>query len=216
MATFSTSLSLKTGRKSNIRANSPISAPMSSPATACNSLRNNTEQPFFLIASYYNPHSPYIAAPRHRETFRAGAGWDWEPHRPPNFNPTDLRDKPNYVQELKQTPPDVLDTANLQILRSLLSVDDGVASIMNILEQTGLDENTIVFFLSDNGMTVGEHGFGVDKNCPYDECIRVPFIVHAPAATKRGRMPAWWPISTSCRLFCNWPGTPRRPKASMV
>jgi N-acetylglucosamine-6-sulfatase len=143
-------------------------------------IAENKDQPFFLLASYYNPHSPYIAAPRHRETFRSGTGWEWEPHRPPNFNPKDLRDKPKYIQELKQTPPDVLDTANLQMLRSLLSVDDGVASILNILRQTRLEQNTIVLFLSDNGMTVGEHGFGVDKNCPYDECARVPFIVYAP------------------------------------
>lgn len=138
------------------------------------------DEPFLLFLAYYNPHSPYVAAPRHRETFRAGSGWEWTPHRPPNFNEEDLRDKPVYVQNLVQTPPEVLDTADLQILRSMLSVDDGIASILNILRQTGLEEHTILVYLSDNGMTIGEHGFGVDKNCPYDECSRVPFIVYAP------------------------------------
>jgi len=59
-------------------------------------------------------------------------------------------------------------------------VDDGIASILNVLRKTGLDSSTIIVYLSDNGMTLGEHGFGVDKNCPYDECARVPFLVHAP------------------------------------
>lgn len=138
------------------------------------------DEPFFLFISYYNPHSPYIAAPRHQETFRAGTGWEWTQHRPPNFNEQDLSDKPLYIQNLRQTPADVLDTADLQMLRSMLSVDDGVASILNILQKTGLEKQTILVYLSDNGMTVGEHGFGIDKNCPYDECSRVPFIIYAP------------------------------------
>ncbi len=138
------------------------------------------DEPFFLFLGYYNPHSPYVSAPRHKETFRSGSGWEWTQHRPPNFNEQDVSDKPRYVQELKQTPADVLDTADLQILRSMLSVDDGIASILSVLRKTGLDSNTIIVYLSDNGMTLGEHGFGVDKNCPYDECARVPFLVHAP------------------------------------
>jgi N-acetylglucosamine-6-sulfatase len=138
------------------------------------------DEPFFLFINYYNPHSPYIAAPRHQETFRAGTGWEWTQHRPPNFNEQDLSDKPLYIQNLRQTPADVLDTADLQMLRSMLSVDDGIASILNILQKTGLEKQTILVYLSDNGMTVGEHGFGIDKNCPYDECSRVPFIIYAP------------------------------------
>ncbi len=138
------------------------------------------DEPFFLFISYYNPHSPYISAVRHKDAFRSGTGWEWTQHRPPNFNEEDLSDKPLYVQNLRQTPPEVLDTADLQMLRSMLSVDDGVASLLNILRKTGLEEHTIIVYLSDNGMTIGEHGFGIDKNCPYDECARVPFIVYAP------------------------------------
>jgi arylsulfatase A-like enzyme len=91
-----------------------------------------------------------------------------------------VRDKPRYVGT---GPPftEELDTAHLQILRSLLSVDDGVASVLAALEKTGLDRNTIIIFLTDNGLTLGDHGFGVTKNCPYDACVKVPFIVYAPA-----------------------------------
>jgi arylsulfatase A-like enzyme len=44
-------------------------------------------------------------------------------------------------------------------------VDDGVASILNALNKTGLSEKTIIVYLSDNGMTLGNHRFGVSKNC---------------------------------------------------
>ncbi len=143
-------------------------------------INRSKDTPFFLDLSYYNPHANYISAPRHKDTFRSGSGWDWSPHRPPNFNEADVSDKPAYLQALVPTGEDTLNTAELQILRSLLSVDDGVASILNLLKKTGLDKNTIIVYLSDNGMTIGEHRFGVDKNCPYDECVHVPFIVYAP------------------------------------
>jgi arylsulfatase A-like enzyme len=48
------------------------------------------------------------------------------------------------------------------------------------LGKTGLDRNTIIIFLSDNGLTLGDHGFGATKNCPYEACVKVPFIVYAP------------------------------------
>jgi arylsulfatase A-like enzyme len=141
----------------------------------------NKDKPFFLFLGYYNPHSPYISAPRHKDTFRANTGWDWEQHRPPNFNEEDVSDKPQYMRDtIVATDANTIDTAEKQILRSLLSVDDGVASVLNILQKTGLDKKTIIVYLSDNGTTVGEHRFGIDKNCPYEACIQVPFIFYAP------------------------------------
>ena len=145
-------------------------------------IRDERDTPFFMMVGYYNPHSPYIAAPRHKDTFRANAGeyWDWVQYRPPNFNEEDIRDKPDYIGDLSPLSPDEVDTAHKQILRSLLSVDDGVASIMSALEMAGLDENTIIVYVSDNGLTLGDHRFGAAKNCPYEVCVKIPFIVHAP------------------------------------
>ncbi len=143
-----------------------------------NSARND---PFFLFIGYYNPHSPYMAAPRHAETFRSGTGWDWFQYRPPNFNEEDIRDKPDYLNDISPLSLGELDAAHKRILRSLLSVDDGVASVLNALNKTGLKEKTIVVFFSDNGATIGDHRFGVSKNCVYEACVKIPFVVYAPA-----------------------------------
>lgn len=35
-------------------------------------------------------------------------------------------------------------------------------------------------YLSDNGLTVGNHRLGLAKNCAYNECVHVPFFVYAP------------------------------------
>jgi arylsulfatase A-like enzyme len=145
-------------------------------------IRDQRDNPFFLFLGYYNPHSPYLSAPRHKDTFRASGGdyWDWIQYRPPNFNEKDISDKPKYIGTLSPLSPEEIDTAHKQILRSLLSVDDGVASITAALDKAGLSKNTIIVYLSDNGMTLGDHRFGVTKNCPYEACIKVPFIVYAP------------------------------------
>jgi arylsulfatase A-like enzyme len=133
-----------------------------------------------MFVGYYNPHSPFVAAPRHRETFRAGTDWEWIQYRPPDFNEENIKDKPAYLEDISPLSPEEVDTAHKQILRSLLSVDDGVATILDSLEQTNLTQNTIVFFISDNGLTLGNHRFGASKNCPYEACLLIPFIVYAP------------------------------------
>jgi arylsulfatase A-like enzyme len=144
-------------------------------------IRDERDTPFFMVVGYYNPHSPYISAPRHKDTFRAsGDYWDWVQYRPPNFNEEDISDKPDYIGDLSPLSPEEVDTAHKQILRSLLSVDDGVASITAALDKAGLSENTIIVYLSDNGLTLGDHRFGATKNCAYEACIKVPFIVYAP------------------------------------
>lgn len=149
--------------------------------SALDFIRDSRDQPFMMMVSYYNPHSPYIAAPRHRETFRTGEDyWDWVQYRPPNFNEKDISDKPKYIAQLSPLSPKEIDAAHKQILRSLLSVDDGVASILAALQKAGIQDNTVVIFSTDNGMTLGDHRFGATKNCPYEACIKVPFIVYAP------------------------------------
>lgn len=159
---------------------------------AVNFVNEARDQPFFLFVSYYNPHSPYIWAPRHEETFRHE--WAWEPYRPPNFNEKNIRDKPAYISELYPLSPEEVDITYKQILRSLLSVDDGVASLLKTLKQTGLERKTIVVYLTDNGLTAGDHRFGFSKNCPYEACIKTPYIVYAP----------WkYPARTDNRLVAN-------------
>jgi arylsulfatase A-like enzyme len=146
-------------------------------------IAESRDEPFLLVVGYYNPHSPFMYADRHNEAFRRLN--QFTPWRPANLNEANIRDKPAYLEQLLPFSLSELDTTYTRILRSLLSVDDGVASILNALDKTGLRDKTIVVYLSDNGLTVGEHRFGFSKNCPYEECIRTPYIVYAPGRFAR-------------------------------
>ncbi len=67
-----------------------------------------------------------------------------------------------------------------EYLNSVLNVDREVGEIMKRLEDNGVAENTVVFFITDHGIS---HARG--KQFLYEEGVHIPFIVWAP-----GRIPA--------------------------
>jgi len=52
---------------------------------------------------------------------------------------------------------------------------------VDALEERGILDDTVIFYLTDNGFSFGEHRW-VGKQCPYEECIRTPFLVRFPGA----------------------------------
>lgn len=64
-------------------------------------------------------------------------------------------------------------------LRCAAVMDYNVGRLMDYLEKTGLDENTIVIYTSDQGHFLGEHGY-FSKRLMYDESIRMPLIIRHP------------------------------------
>ncbi|ARA94110.1 sulfatase [Rhodothermaceae bacterium RA] len=70
-------------------------------------------------------------------------------------------------------------------LRTVASVDDNIGRLLDYLDQTGLAENTVVIYTSDQGWYLGEHGW-YDKRWMYEESLRTPLIVRWPAAVEAG------------------------------
>ncbi|WDE96679.1 sulfatase [Lentisphaera profundi] len=64
-------------------------------------------------------------------------------------------------------------------LRCIKSVDESVGQVMDYLEESGLDKNTIVIYSSDQGFYLGEHGW-FDKRFMYDESYRTPLLIKWP------------------------------------
>lgn len=70
----------------------------------------------------------------------------------------------------------------------VMSVDRSIGRIRYILEERGLADNTVIVFLSDHGVHLGEKQlFG--KWTPYDQSLRIPFIVYDPRpAARKGEL----------------------------
>lgn len=70
-------------------------------------------------------------------------------------------------------------------LRCVLSVDAQIGRILAYLDETGLAENTIVVYTSDQGFYLGEHGW-YDKRFMYEESLRTPLLIRYPKTIPAG------------------------------
>jgi len=148
-----------------------------------------SKKPFYL---QYMPYAPHIApgdtkrcekaavpAPRDEKRFT-----DEKLPQPPAFNEADVSDKPSFIQGLKDLSAKKI--ADLErrygcALASLREVDRGVGEIVDALDAAGELDSTVLLFVSDNGFFYGEHRIPDAKQNPYEETLRVPFAIRAPA-----------------------------------
>jgi N-acetylglucosamine-6-sulfatase len=133
--------------------------------------------PWFAYVCPHAPHGPYYPASRHADEFTSTPLRDV-----PSSGEEDLSDKPAWVQaEAPYADAErEWDTSQYRgKLGELQEVDDMVRCLMSTLANTGQLANTYVFFVTDNGYLLGEHGLHM-KNSPYEEASRTPFIVRGP------------------------------------
>ena len=64
-------------------------------------------------------------------------------------------------------------------LACISSIDDNVGRVLDYLDDSGLAENTIVIYTSDQGFYLGEHGW-FDKRFIYNESFKIPLLIRWP------------------------------------
>jgi arylsulfatase A-like enzyme len=132
-------------------------------------------KPLFLWTAPYAEHASLAVAPRY---VGAPQCKNVPPWKPPNWNESDVSDKPGYVQ----ANPLITKGPSGQNMRKNcwvgLAVDDMVGAIVDALRETGRLENTILVYSGDNGMNEGEHRLS-GKAAPY--ATNIPFYIAWPA-----------------------------------
>jgi arylsulfatase A-like enzyme len=141
--------------------------------------------PMFL---YIAPGSPHGAAPpAHRHE---GAFADLAPPEHPSTDEQDVSDKPAWIQALPRLAGAGRKAERYRNrLRSMLSVEDLVAAVMDALRAHGELDHTYFVFTSDNGFHYGEHRLKSTKATIYDEAIVVPTAIRGPGVTPGERIP---------------------------
>jgi len=138
-------------------------------ANAVEFLQRHPQEPFFLTASFFAPHSPMVAPQRFLDLY-----------------PPEKLELPNYPEGWFM-PPDspCQDPALIRSLKQgyfamISEVDEKIGQILTALDQAGLTERTVIVFTSDHGEWLGQRGkFG--KGYPADDAIsRVPLLVAFP------------------------------------
>ena len=150
----------------------------------------NNDKPFCLSVSFKAPHEQdghppqYITQPAYRNYYKhvtipepvTADPKYWQ--QLPAFFRTDTNFARARWQGLFGTPE--LFQENVKNYYRLISgVDDAVGNTMNKLRELGIDKNTIIIFMGDNGMFLGEHGME-GKWYGYEESIRVPLLIYDP------------------------------------
>ena len=141
-------------------------------------IRKHVEKsPFVLFMSWGPPHAPYHTAPeKYRKMFS-------DPEKialPPNV-PNSLRKKAR--QELAGY------YAHIAVL------DDCIADVLGTIRDCGIEEDTIFVFTSDHGDMLYSHNM-TKKQKPWEESVRVPFLIRYPAVHGKSGKEIDMPINT--------------------
>ena len=135
-------------------------------------------KPFFAYVAPGAPHSPAVAARRHRHLYDGELA-----PRPPSFNELDVSDKPAHISSRPLLTPEreaVIDRRHEKRAETLAAVDELVEGVVGRLQEAGALETTYIVFTSDNGWAEGEHRRPRGKANPYEEDIRAPLLFRGP------------------------------------
>jgi arylsulfatase A-like enzyme len=146
-------------------------------------LETSDNKPWFMLVAPTAPHTRYVPAFRHAQV--AVPKWPGNP----SVAEEDRADKPLYVQNRAGTLTRGTQIAADQY-RTLLAVDNMIVRLDRALSRLDERRNTLVFFISDNGYSWGDHGLigpHYGKSNPYTSSIRVPLLMRWPAEVNARR-----------------------------
>ena len=145
-------------------------------------------KPFFIYAAFNAPHDPRQSPREFVEKY--------PPEKialPPNFlqaNP--LKDLIGCEHSLRdeRLAPDPRTPHAVQVHRSeyyalITYLDQQVGRVLDALETSGRDKDTVVFLTGDNGLSIGQHGF-MGKQNMFEHSMKVPLIA-AGSGIPKGR-----------------------------
>jgi len=146
----------------------------------------NTDTPFFLAVGFFRPHTPFVAPKKYFDLYER------EKIEIPEISSDYLATLPELaVKSVRAKESQLnLEKERAQEIKeayyaTISFVDAQVGRILDQLESSGLDKNTVVVFTSDHGYHLGEHGHW-QKNTLFENATRVPLIISAPSLENKG------------------------------
>lgn len=152
-----------------------------------NGAESHDGKPWFMYVAPTAPHTPFTSEPRFRSADVPGF------HPDPAQREKNLSDKPGYVRTYKHTPLATFGQRFRDQERTLESIDAMLGRIRVHLADLH-EGNTMVVFISDNGLLLGDHGLQA-KDSPYLPDVHVPMYMRWPGHMTAG--------STDDRLVAN-------------
>lgn len=157
----------------------------------------DSDKPFCLSINFNLPHAASIggmgAKPTdpemYRSLYRDKADDFVFPEGYPNIKvplPDNVFRQEELMGYYRTTNPRKLLDKRTKMARAVAGIDLFVGNLRQVLDEMDLAGNTILVFISDHGLLLGEHGLG-GKTFLYEESIRVPLIFYSPYFEKNER-----------------------------
>ncbi len=152
--------------------------------------RSGDDRPFFLVASFTNPHDPWEVRARHWDLYD---GVDLPPPRVPAI-PRDQADPFSVrLRDMYEVDADPLsgadrDRAVRGYFAAISYLDERVGEVLAAVRDTGAADDTLVLFTADHGEMLGERGLWY-KMAFFEGSARIPLIA-AGAGVVAGRVAA--------------------------
>ncbi len=139
-------------------------------ANAIKFIEKNKSNPFFCYISFNAPHGPLQVPDRYCQMYA-------------DIDPS-IEFERNNPLHLKMTEKDKEDAR--KIYGMVTNIDDNIGKVLQKLHELGIEENTIVIFMTDNGPQQLRYNAGMKekKGTVYQGGTRVPFFLKYPALTK--------------------------------
>ena len=137
------------------------------------------DDPFFIYLSFTAPHDPRMAP----ESF--GKLYSEEDIELPSnfltehpFNNGEMKVRDEKLAPWPRTP-EIVKEHIAAYYAMITHTDHQIGRLLNALDQSGKNKNTIIIFAGDNGLAVGQHGL-LGKQNLYEHSVRVPLIFSGP------------------------------------
>jgi len=135
------------------------------------------KQPFFLGVDAFDPHEAWNVPTAFKLRF---------PHREGVEPILPFKTPNSKVESLDVTKAQVEQVRELYA-GELTYIDAWIGRLLNLLDDLGLAENTVVYYLSDHGILLGEHDrLGKDGSMLGKEIHSVPYMIRHPAGKRAG------------------------------
>jgi N-sulfoglucosamine sulfohydrolase len=136
-----------------------------------------SEKPFFLYFCTDDPHRGHPFEPEQWDTPNSFGNKEkgYKDVETITYKPEEVL-VPSFLPDTKQTREEIA-----QYYQSVSRIDQGFGKLMKMLQETGKDKNTIVIYISDNGMA-----FPGAKTTVHEPGIKLPCIVKDPTKETKG------------------------------